>query len=270
MWFCVDGNLKTKQPCQNLTQKARFCKSATILIYNTIIENAHVLAEVINSQVTFKGCILRNSFAGGLILNSQANDSFVADVTVEDSIFASSLLSCILFKPVYVNISDKYYDSKLTLIGDVRIYNWLTLDEFEGGSINSFFAEYGLSDIAADIISQIKNIISTNYSQYKYTYNGEDYYMLGVLNLSAKVANLFDFQSNGVIYKGQLNPNFNYVDGQINVAVSLIAFSGELKLNILTLMGNGTPFIRPQDTYEGDTTILNQIVQPRRDDALGF
>ena len=241
-----------------------------ILIYNTIIENAHVLAEVINSQVTFKGCILRNSFAGGLILNSQANDSFVADVTVEDSIFASSLLSCILFKPVFVNITDKYYDSKLTLIGDVRIYNWLTLDEFEGGSINSFFAEYGLSDIAADIISQIKNIISTNYSQYKYTYNGEDYYMLGVLNLSAKVANLFDFQSYGVIYKGQLNPNFNYVDGQINVAVSLIAFSGELKLNILTLMGNGTPFIRPQDTYEGDTTILNQIVQPRRDDALGF
>lgn len=245
-----------------------------VLIYNTIIENAHILAEVISSQAYFQGCILRNSFSGGLVLTRTANDTVAPDVTVEDCIFASSLLSCILFGPD-TSSQLEGYESKLTLKGDVRIYNWLTLDEFEGSSILGFFEEYGLGDVGTDIINKIKDAVRTKYSQYKYTYNGEDYYMFGILRLYASVYNVFTFQSNGVIDRSGLNTSFNYTDGVLDETIpirlpgTIIDVSGHLKLDLLTFYG-GNPFITPAMNYETDQVILAAIRQPRRDSKLGF
>ena len=240
-----------------------------VLIYNTIIENAHILAEVISSQAYFQGCILRNSFSGGLVLARTKNDKVAPNVIVEDCILSNSLFSCILFKPD-TSSQLEGYESKLTLKGDVRIYNWLTLDEFEGSSILGFFEEYGLSNVGDDIINKIKDAIRTKYSQYKYTYKGEDYYMFGILQFYASVYNMFTFQSNGIIDRSGLNSNFNYADCKLDETIPIIGdISGDLEVDLLTFYGDN-PSIKPSDTYEADPVILGETRQPRRDSELGF
>ena len=250
-----------------------------VLIYNTIIENAHILAEVISSQAYFQGCILRNSFSGGLVLARTKDDKVAPNVIVEDCILSNSLFSCILFKPD-TSSQLEGYESKLTLKGDVRIYNWLTLDEFEGSSILGFFEEYGLSNVGDDIINKIKDAIRTKYSQYKYTYKGEDYYMFGILQFYASVYNMFTFQSNGIIDRSGLNSNFNYADCKLDETIPIIGdISGDLEVDLLTFYGydetdpeedRPKPFIAPNDTYEANPVILGEIRQPRRDSELGF
>lgn len=272
------NNFSDTAALSELDNKGKILKisghAKNVLIYNTVIENAHILAEVISSQAYFKGCILRNSFSGGLVLTRTTDDTVAPDVVVEDCIFASSLLSCILFGPD--NSSQlNGYESKLTLVGDVRIYNWLTLDEFEGSSILGFFEEYGLGDVGNDIINKIKEAVRTKYSQYKYTYNGKDYYMFGILQLYASVYNVFTFQSNGFIDRSDLNTSFNYTDGVLDETIPIrlpgtfIDVSGDLELDLLTFYGNN-PFITPAMNYETDQVILSSIRQPRRDSQLGF
>lgn len=69
------------------------------------------------------------------------------------------------------------YESRLIIKGNLYIYNWLTLDEFQGGTILDFFADYGLAQVGQSIINKIKQRIIEGYPDYKYTYNGKDYYM---------------------------------------------------------------------------------------------
>ncbi len=242
-------------------------KVENVLIYNTIIENAYILADVISSQATFKGCILRNSYSSGLVLSKYQNETQASDVTVEDCIFARNLLASICFQPMTPS-SFKGDKSKLTIIGDLRIYNWLTLDQFQGSTILGFFDDYGLSGVADSIISQIKNIIIQNCADYKYTINGKDYYHFGILDLYVNVSGLFEYQSYGEIDRSQMNTKFNYVDGTVEGSIQEIIV-GNLRIKLLTFMGTN-PYIKPETTYEGDQVILAEIKQPRRDEDLGF
>ena len=240
-----------------------------VLIYNTIIENCFILAEVNSSEATFKGCIIRNSYSGGLVISRKKDDTTASTVTVEDCIFARSLLSCIQFAP---DTSSQLvgYESKLILKGDVYIYNWLTLDEFQGGAILDFFNKYeALAPFGQSIINQIKQNIIENYSDFKYTYNGKDYYLFGILDLYASVLGSFTFQSNGIIDRSQLNnKKFNYqtapLTGSINVGIT-----ADYRFELLTCYGNTNqnkdqPYIKPGMTYEGDQVVLGEIKQPMR------
>ena len=239
-----------------------------VLIYNTTIENAFILAEVKSSEATFKGCTIRNSYSGGLVISRIEDDSTASVVTVEDCIFARSLLSCIQFAPD-TSSTLVGYESKLILKGDVYIYNWLTLDEFQGGVLLDFFEQYGLASVGQSIINKIKQRIIEGYPDYKYTYNGKDYYMFGILDIYANVSGLFTFQSNGIIDSSQMNTKFGYVNANITGRLSELTITADYDFSILTFYGSN-PYIKPGTTYEGDQVIMAEIIQPRRDDFFGF
>ena len=239
-----------------------------VLIYNTIIENAFILVEVNSSEATFKGCIIRNSYSGGLVISRKKDSTFAPVVTVEDCIFARSLLSCIQLAPD-LSTELKGYESKLIIKGNLYMYNWLTLDEFQGGTLLDFFADYGLASVGESIINKIKQRIQEAYADYKYTYNGKDYYMLGILNLYANIQGLFTYQSNAIIDRSQMNTKFNYVDANLTGAISEFGIIADYNFALLTFLGEN-PYIKPGTTYEGNQVILADIVQPIRKEYFGF
>ncbi len=242
--------------------------ATNVLIYNTIIENAFITTEVLSAQATFKGCIIRNSYSGGLVINRIKNDTVASDVTVEDCIFSRNLLSCICFTP---DESSKLegYESKLTIVGDLRLYNWLTLDEFQGDSILGFFEDYGAGDMVDRVIAKLKDIIRTNYTDYKYTIGDKDYYLFGIVDIYAILNGIVEFQSNAIIDKGQLNTKFNYADANLTGSIKEAIFIVDFDFKLLTATNNN-PYIKPETTYEGDQVILAETRQPRRDEDLGF
>ena len=238
------------------------------MIYNTTIENAFILAEVKSAEATFKGCTIRNSYSGGLVISRIEDDSTASVVTVEDCIFARSLFACIQFAPD-TSSTLVGYESRLIIKGNLYIYNWLTLDEFQGGTILDFFADYGLAQVGQSIINKIKQRIIEGYPDYKYTYNGKDYYMFGILDIYANVSGLFTFQSNGIIDSSQMNTKFGYVNANITGSLSELTITADYDFSILTFYGSN-PYIKPGTTYEGDQVIMAEIIQPRRDDFFGF
>lgn len=141
---------------------------------------------------------------------------------------------------------------------------------FQGGAILDFFNKYeALAPFGPTIINQIKQNIIKNYSDFKYTYNGKDYYLFGILDLYASVLGSFTFQSNGIIDRSQLNnKKFNYqtapLTGSINVGIT-----ADYRFELLTCYGNTNqnkdqPYIKPGMTYEGDQVVLGEIKQPMR------
>lgn len=237
-----------------------------VLFYNCVIENAMNLVEVFGSNVEFKGCILRNSFSAGLLLTRNKNSNYIPNVVVEDCIFSRSLLSAIVFSP---DKSDnlKGYESKLKLVGHVKIYNWLTMDEFQVDPFIKYFENYGAGSVAKDVINQIKNNITNNYPTYKYTYQGKEYYHFGILKIYAKAAGIVEFKSNGIIDRSQLINQ--YIEGDIKGSASASITGIPLPVTLeytfnMTNYNNQNPAIKPGDTYEGNQSVMAEIIQPKK------
>ena len=232
-----------------------------ISFVNCIFENAMTLVETFGSEVEFRGCIFRNSFSSGLTLNRYKDSEKASNVTVEDCIFSRSLLSAIMFNPDNSKVL-KGYESKLTIKGDLKIYNWLTMDEFQVGPFVKYFENYGFGSVAESVINKIKNIITTNYPSYKYNYNGKDYYHFGILKIYASASGVANFQSNGIIDKSQMSSKYNYIEGPIKGSVQELGIV--LNFNFtMTNLTNLNPCIKPGDTYEGTEIALSEIRQKK-------
>lgn len=234
--------------------------SKNIRFNNCIIENGSICVEVEGSEAYFTGCIIRNSFSSGLVVSRTTNGG-TSNVVVEDCIFARSLFGAIFMDIDRSESIDVY--NHIDLVGNIRIYNWLTLDEIKEG-MRGFIASYlssvpGLGGIVVDsLLSGIEKIIKDECENYVYHYNGKEYYEFGLLHANASLAGLVEFVSNGTY---TLNTQNNYAIA--NNIGGTVAGIGQFNINIVTLYTkNVEPFIKPYDNYTTDTVkgIIQDIV----------
>ena len=237
-------------------------EKTNITIQNTIIENAMICVDVRSSTTSFAGCIIRNSFSGGLIINANENKSG-SHVIAKDTIFARSLLSSVILQPFDEKKLGTIQPSTFEMQNNVYIHNWITLDEFQLDAVMNFIPEdLGFGQYVEQFVNEVKKLISAQ-SEYKYVHNNKEYFLLGVLALEAKTP-VGTFKSYGNVDRSNLNTKCNYIDGNYKGKVNAIGdlIPVEFNINMLSLKGNVTPgpapFIRPQDTYEN----IN-ISQPR-------
>lgn len=235
-----------------------------ITFNNCIIENAQNGVHITSGQALFSGCIFRNTFYAGIKLTKTANTKAPPEIVVKDCIFGNSLLAGIL----YDVSEDKNVPSgacKVTLIGEVRFYCWKTLDEMGAGFsgvLKEALGTIDLSNAFNELVNQTKQIFS-NYTDYKYTYNGQEYYNIGIVSFDISVAG-YNFSSGEIsLDKSELNASCNY--SNINVAGTLTLWgltNADFDINILTLPAQ-YPFIKPGDTYIGNQYVLGLIRQPK-------
>ena len=226
-----------------------------VLIQNTTIENAMICAEVKSAEVTFAGCIIRNSFSGGLIITKEKQKQG-SHVIARDTIFARSLLSSVILQPFAEDELGEYLEPcTFEMQNNVYIYNWITLDEFQIDTLASFIPEdFGFENVLEDFVADVKKIVTAQ-NEFKYVYNNKEYYMLGVLYAQATTP-IGTFKSYGTTDKSALRAECNYIDGNINGKINVVgaAIPITFNLDILTLRGNvlsgNEPFIKPGDTYE--------------------
>ena len=153
--------------------------------------------------------------------------------------------------------------SELTLIGDVYFYMWHTADEIEQGmksNLEQVLSGAGLSGVLDELVRQFKEVVK-KYPDYKYTYNGTDYYNFSVLNFDISIVGLSFKSGNGIINRSGLNGNCNYTDINIKGTITAGVANAQFSIPVLTLAAS-SPFIRPSDTYEGNQFVLAKLRQP--------
>ncbi len=229
--------------------------SSNILFYNTIIENAESGAWLSSASISFEGCIFRNCLKNGICINGNSDKE--SDVKVKDSIFTSSL--CGIW--VEMKEDENMKTSNLVLEGEVRFYNWSTLDQLEQGlDIKQIFTDAGVSFAADGFFNQVKDFVS-KHKEFCYTYNGKDYYNLGVMRINVDALSQ-KFRAPLNMDRSKLNASCNYsmfnFSGVVNMVVTL-----PIEFSILSL-SNVNPFIKPGDSYIGDTALLGIIRQACR------
>ena len=213
-----------------------------VLIKNTIIENCYQGARVISSQVQFAGCIIRNTTAAGVLIGRLEGIACPSEVGFKECILSKSLFSTVVFKPEN-NVGKTLKPHKIIVDGELKIYNWIKLSEFNVDLIKAFLAgssfESLVSSLLSSAIDDVKNKLMN--SPYCYTYEGEKYIMLGIASLSVVVPGL-DIKGNGTVVFNDYTP---YVYAKVNGGLSEGASYG---LSYYTLL-NDTKYITPGDTY---------------------
>lgn len=241
---------------------ALYGHATNVLLYNSIVENADTCINIYSSSAIIKGCIVRNALLACVKLSRLANDPIVPKLTVEDSAFANTLLCGIMFN--IDNSSDVgQRRGELTLVGDVYFYMWHTADEIEQGmksNLEQVLSSAGFSSVLDEVVRQFKEVVR-KYSDYKYTYNGTDYYNFSVLNFDISIVGLSFKSGNGIINRSGLNGNCNYTDINIKGTITAGVANAQFSIPVLTLAAS-SPFIRPSDTYEGNQFVLAKLRQP--------
>lgn len=233
-----------------------------VLIYNSIVENADTCVNIFSSSAIIKGCIMRNALLACVKLTRLTNDTVVPKLTVEDSAFANTLLCGIMFN-IDSSSDVGQRQSELTLIGDVYFYMWHTADEIEQGmksNLEQVLSGAGLSGVLDELVRQFKEVVK-KYPDYKYTYNGTDYYNFSVLNFDISIVGLSFKSGNGIINRSGLNGNCNYTSLTIQGTITAGIANAQFSIPVLTL-ASSSPFIRPSDTYEGNQYVLALLRQP--------
>lgn len=221
-----------------------------VLIKNCIMENGVFAARTYGAQATFAGCIIRNSFSGGLTL-SVNEDGLSSDVTVRDCIFKSSYLSSILFDAKQQGETGNNH-SKLRLEGDVKIMNWIDVDEINGKAIA---AEVG------DATTQLREIIKKQTQLTKY-YNGKYYFMAGITAFKAGYDGILTYASTLDVDITKMSSTYQYVTYKIEGLVKIYGVPVAFEMMGYSLPSGETEIL-PDSKIEDDPLAYQKIRQPR-------
>ena len=221
-----------------------------VLIKNCIMENGVFAARTYGAQATFAGCIIRNSFSGGLTL-SVNEDGLSSDVTVRDCIFKSSYLSSILFDAKQQGETGNNH-SKLRLEGDVKIMNWIDVDEINGKAIA---AEVG------DATTQLREIIKKQTQLTKY-YNGKYYFMAGITAFKAGYDGILTYASTLDVDITKMSSTYQYVTYKIEGLVKIYGVPVAFEMTGYSLPSGETEIL-PDSKMEDDPLAYQKIRQPR-------
>lgn len=230
-------------------------KTVGVVMRNCKVENAYICVNVTNSEAKFEGCIIRNALATCLQLSVGDHSTIPSVVNIDNSIISRALFCGILFEPKLKKVVNANYKCRLIMGNNVKIYNWLRMDEFQIDFIQRKLREIGV-DKLIDIKEELTKIFH-KYPDFIYNYNGAEYIMLGVGSAEADVnvsgQSVLNYMSNGVaevpgpyVYK--------YIADQID----LPAVYADLKLAVYTLKSNQN-YITPASTYTENKELYNSI-----------
>lgn len=224
-----------------------------ISIKNSILRNSGSLIELKNAKMNISGCILENSYSSAISLFDLKNSVTQAEIVIKDCVFGASLAPSISFGAM--ENSTTTYPQKITIEGQLYMYNWRKLNEVGGDFVNRYVDNAEMA---------LKKILE-NYPSLKYTYNGEDYYMFGIMQYKAKYTDAITVQSNGKVDVSKISSATNQyksvkVEGVATMKYSGIALPVEVKLevNLHTLLNDNT-LTSPGSTY--DSSIYTKIRQ---------
>lgn len=228
-----------------------------ILIRNSVIENGMIGIEVVSSDLTLEGCIVRNTCSAGLVITRRSADRRPSNVSVKDCIFGRSLFGSIMFN--LENSTTNFDNPSRLTVENIEMYNWVAIEEFRCDFIDGW-----VKNSSEQIIENLNN-----YPAYKYTYNGKDYFMMGIVKINIKGkflgAEVMSLDSVGTVeFKGEnpyAHPNPPITGSVTNIKYAGSTAAGIFELDVYTLKNN-TTYITPASTYENDINLNKRIQQP--------
>ncbi len=233
-----------------------------VVLYNTKIENAETAVRIQSSQVAIAGCVFKNCLQAGIKL--ARSETVVSHLYIKDSVFTTSFCGIVFVMDAYNNPEQ----STIKLGGDVRFYNWSTLDQIEEGlDIETILKGGGVpfaDGISGEIYSQLEKILKEDKSvqDFAYTPAGSKttYYNFAIMQMTADVSKLIPkiFAGVGTIDRTALISKCNYTDISLSKALYLGA-SIPVTCNVMSLRAQGA-FIKPKEDYTKDVTL--KITQP--------
>ncbi len=220
--------------------------------------------EVTIPGVKFTGCIVRNSFAAGVVVaRVKGGTEKPSSVTVSASIFSRSLLGGLMFEDD--DRQTEEYQSVINLVGNVYFYNWLTLEEVQAGTSGFLKAYIGNDQIANGIADQITSEIRNKFERgYAIESGGKKYYQFGILNikditiLGNAIPGFKGFKSNGKLEVTELIQMTSQAYADIDNVKVLGLSIGSLKLD-LTSYTNTNPPTRPDEKYDENENVMRRV-----------
>lgn len=232
-----------------------------ILVYNTRIQYSETAIKVLNAQVRVEGCIFDNiSLCGMMVYRRPTGPS---DVTIKDSIFATSIFGIAVVPDTN---GDAVMPNTFHFIGEVRFYNFKTLDQIEHSiDVKAIAERIGLpvSFVVSEAFDQLEAATKSKTTAYQFNYNGQIYYNFGFFQIGGRVPILgLGGGCTSELDKTSLNPSCNYSEIPIPVGITLVvAMEGEI---FALSLRSEQAFIRPGETYVNNTALLAKIIKPCR------
>lgn len=194
-----------------------------------------------NANLTLSGCIIKNSYYGGIELSSGNKDRPRNIVTVNNCIFADSLFGCILN---LADIEETKAQSLITFNGNVYMFNWQNLSEYTNFSLEGDFAPF--SPYLASAINTAFEIYASKIK----VVDGKKYVHFGILcpTINVKISDLIPV----------LNKSFSctFINNS-KIGYGLDVFSGSLSIGTYDLnnyaLNNSSTAISPLEKYTDDT-----------------
>ena len=217
--------------------------SKNINLEYCLFENSQVNVRLHNSQVNLKGCVIANSYNGGVLCDSEDGNRTPNILNVDSCIFENNMLGCIT--TMTLNEDKSKTASIVNLNGFVDFYNWQPvslLGEIDFGSLDDAFYRV--------IESLIKEKLSTILSNYGYmfkTYNNEQYLHMGIIFMDCNVT----FEGMGIVLHNNGQANFNTTNNPyaLQTIKEPIAI-GSLTFYDYGLSGTSNNSIQPGTSYK--------------------
>lgn len=249
------GDLEGTGKMLTIVSDSQAKKVTGVIIRNCKIENAYWGVEVRNAEALFTGCIMRNFLSSCIQLSASPDMTIPAKVKIDNSILSRALFSAILFE-VREN-QNINYKSELIVGENVKINNWVNLEEFNIDFVKQYTDSLGIS--LNDEIVRIMN----KYPDFIYNYNGERYVMMGVGMFSIEVKStslgviLPKMASNG---KAEVPAPYVYKEAHDQITLGVYA---DLYMWIYTLTNDqedntpATEYVENKELYESIRCDLN-------------
>lgn len=228
---------------------------SNVILYNTTIEGAEAGIRTEAAQIKMDGCIIRNC----LLVGMKAAPG--SKVIIKDTIFASSYIG-IMFSRNQTGVL-----STISLEGEVRFYNWSTLQQVEQSIDLKKYIDQAIPGGSSllnlnDVYKQIEDTANEKGGEYVYAYNGKTYYNFAILSFKADVlGKTFSFE--GSISKTNLSPLCNYSNFAFSCSADVLGVQIPLEFSAISLKAD-KPFIKPGETYLDNPAIEARIRQKCR------
>lgn len=231
-----------------------------VIVEFCILENGKSLLDVDGTDMTLRGCIMRNSSGAGIIVDTVYDASLgvmYSNFTMENCVMSNLLGMGLSFPYYYYDKGGKEMTEQFLAegknthfyqVGFLDIYNWQPANTM--GLIPTGTLGGGMEALENGINAMLREeFMKESLAPYRYTYNGVDYFLLGGMSM-------------GLIHKSYLegtlsDPRITYFDSTIVDNLLIQAFS-KTPANLFTYRNDVTD-ITPGASYIINDRLIKKL-----------
>lgn len=149
--------------------------SLIVTFKNCIFDSARRIARIISANVTFSGCIMKNTYDGCIVLEPTEKGLRRTKISINNCVAENHLYGMITN---YCELEKADQMPKVTFNGKVYIFNWQDI---------TLYSDFVLDPEFSSLTSVISNEIMSELSRYESRYkkvNGVKYMLIGILSPS--------------------------------------------------------------------------------------